>query len=440
MTNKKIEAKKVNKKVEEKKSGKGQEQIFRKSSLARLSSPEHLDKLIRVTDSKGWLSLTAAMLLIGLTIVWGFVGELPTKVGAAGILIKSEGVRSIQHSSGGIITDIAIEEGDIVEKGDIVARLASNDLLSRISNSRFELSTLQDGLKRYVDFYQENSIVKREYFERSRSNRKENLNDLNRDIISQKKKIEAQKSLLEKGGISAEELRSSQQILDQLETSRDNAENDLNQIMMEELAYEKQHDDTIVTMSNRISEKLDEIKYLQDQLDEKSKVISPFSGRVVAINIEKDSIVSPGESLALVELGGKEVKNLEGIMFVPAIEAKKIDIWMDVQVAPSTVNSSEYGVMLGKVKKINDYPASPQYIAKILGEELARTYSQMRDPVEMKVDLLPDSETKSGYKWSSRVGPPVEVKTGTPANAQVVVKKQRPITLVFPILSRLLGE
>ena len=107
---------------------------------------------------------------------------------------------------------------------------------------------------------------------------------------------------------------------------------------------------------------------------------------------------------------------------------------MDVQISPSTVNSSEYGVLIGRVTKVNEYPSSAEHISQTLGSELARTYSSIRDPIEIRADLIPDSSNNSGYKWSSRVGPPVAIKTGTPSTADVVVKVQKPITLVFPIL------
>ncbi|HCB63772.1 MAG TPA: NHLP bacteriocin system secretion protein [Fusobacteria bacterium] len=427
-------------KKKEKKNNTESKTIFRKSSLAKLSSPEHLDKLIKVTDSKGWLSLMAALFLVSLTVVWSFVGELPTKVRAMGILVKSDGIRSIQHLTGGVVSDVAVSEGDTVEKGDVIARLSATTLINKISNSRFELGILKNNLDRYMEYRSESREIKRDYFDRSRESFEENLRDLDRDILSQQKKIEAQKMILSKGGISEEELQSSQQALDRLEASKESVLNELSQLTIEELSFNKQIEDTTLSMISQIKEKEEEIEFLQDQLDDQSKIVSPFSGRIVSSNVKKDSIIPAGQTLFEVEIDGKDVRNLEAVLFVPAIEAKKVEMGMDVQISPSTVNSSEYGVLIGRVTKVNEYPSSAEHISQTLGSELARTYSSIRDPIEIRADLIPDSSNNSGYKWSSRVGPPVAIKTGTPSTADVVVKVQKPITLVFPILSRYLGD
>ncbi len=439
MVEKKISKKDVkNEEQKTKPNRNGEEAIFRKSSLDKLASPEHLDKLIQVTDSKGWLSLIGAIFLIIVTVIWSVIGTLPTKVSGIGILIKSGGLKNIQHIYGGTITDLTIKDGDEVERGDVIGRLSATDILTKISSSKFELQILKDNLVRYEKYAEDNSGLKKGYFELEREKKSENLNDVLRDIVDQKKKLDAQKLIFDKGGISSEELRISQQQLDQLETIRDNIQNELKQLTMEELAYNKQHKDTIVNMAAQVEEKHKEILFLQDQLDEKSKIVSPFSGRVVSVDISKGDLIGAGQNLATIEISGKDVKNLEAVMFIPAIEAKKIELGMEAQITPSTVNPSEYGVLLGNVTKVSEYPTSYQYMAKTLGETLAKTYANMPNPIEVLIDLIPDNKNTSGYKWSSKNGPPIAIKTGTPAISGITVKKQKPITFVFPILSKIL--
>ena len=54
------------------------EQIFRKKSMERVSSPEQLNEYIRVSSPSMWMVLLAiAVLLIGVC-VWGVVGHLDT--------------------------------------------------------------------------------------------------------------------------------------------------------------------------------------------------------------------------------------------------------------------------------------------------------------------------------------------------------------------------
>lgn len=420
-------------------SDKKKETIFRAASLERLSSPEQLDKLVKVTNSKGWLSLIGILFILTVTLIWSFVGEVPTKVNARGILIKSGGIKSIEHSTSGKITDVSIIQGMTVEKGDVIARLASPDTLARISSAKFELENLEQNKQRYLDFFIENGPLKKDYFVRSQGSKEEQLRDAMREVDDQKKKLEAQKDLFKRGGVSGEDLRNSQQELDRLELVRDNAQNALKQLTMSALSENKQHGETLTGLTNRVSEKMKEITFLQQQLDMQSKVVTPYSGKVIEVLTQKGGLIAPGQPVATIELSGKDLKNIEGIVFISSIEGKKLDPGMDAQISPSTVKAAEYGVMLGKVTSVSEYPVTRAYMAKILGPDLAQQFAVIGDPMEIKVDLVSDPDTISGFKWSSRNGPPIQIRTGTPADITVTIKKERPIALVFPIFKSKLG-
>ena len=61
------------------------EQLFRKKSIDRVSSPEQLDAYIRVANPGVWLVLIAiAALLVGVC-VWGVLGHLDTTVDAVAV-------------------------------------------------------------------------------------------------------------------------------------------------------------------------------------------------------------------------------------------------------------------------------------------------------------------------------------------------------------------
>ena len=51
-----------------------------------------------------------------------------------------------------------------------------------------------------------------------------------------------------------------------------------------------------------------------------------------------------------------------------------------------------------------------------------------------------DLETVSGYRWSTPSGPPIKIANGTVCSASVIVEQQRPIEMVIPQISSLLGE
>jgi HlyD family secretion protein len=60
-------------------------------------------------------------------------------------------------------------------------------------------------------------------------------------------------------------------------------------------------------------------------------------------------------------------------------------------------------------------------------------------PLQLIVDLEPDSNTPSGYKWTSSTGPQARISPGTLCRASVTVKRQAPISMVIPTLKGAIG-
>ena len=64
--------------------------FFRKAALEKLSTPEKLDQLIKVTSPKGWIALITIATIIGTGISWSFFGNIKTKLNVVGVLLGGE--------------------------------------------------------------------------------------------------------------------------------------------------------------------------------------------------------------------------------------------------------------------------------------------------------------------------------------------------------------
>lgn len=69
-----------------------QNQIFRKVSVERLSSPEQLDQLMTITSPRGWISLLGVFCLLAVLVLWGIFGTITTKIEANGIMARGSRV------------------------------------------------------------------------------------------------------------------------------------------------------------------------------------------------------------------------------------------------------------------------------------------------------------------------------------------------------------
>lgn len=59
--------------------------LYRKSSIDRISSPEKLNDYIRVTNPSIWIILAAITILLASVIVWGVFGSIPTEITTSGV-------------------------------------------------------------------------------------------------------------------------------------------------------------------------------------------------------------------------------------------------------------------------------------------------------------------------------------------------------------------
>ena len=65
-----------------------QEKLFRKVALDRLSSPDQLDQLMKITNPRGWLALFALIALTATALAWLFLGYVPVKGDGHGVLSR----------------------------------------------------------------------------------------------------------------------------------------------------------------------------------------------------------------------------------------------------------------------------------------------------------------------------------------------------------------
>lgn len=102
--------------------------IFRKTSLERLSSPEQLDTIMRVTGAKRWLALAGMFLILGVVAIWGYAGTIDTKVGGSGVIVRTGTVLNVVTGGAGLVTGVNVELGDRVKADQVVATVSGGEM------------------------------------------------------------------------------------------------------------------------------------------------------------------------------------------------------------------------------------------------------------------------------------------------------------------------
>ncbi|MDE7312103.1 MAG: hypothetical protein K2N87_10890 [Eubacterium sp.] len=103
--------------------------IFRESAMERLSSPDRLDCMIKVTTPLSWVGISVAGILSILLILWSFAGSIPEAVSVNGFLIGSYNTNTVFSSAAGRVTENFVKEGERVLPG--MPLLALRDVTGR---------------------------------------------------------------------------------------------------------------------------------------------------------------------------------------------------------------------------------------------------------------------------------------------------------------------
>lgn len=372
--------------------------IYRKNALKSLSSPDKIDQLVTRIKPSRWSALFAIIGLIFLLIVWSIFGYLPQHVAGTALLIKGGGIINVTPNTSGQITDISVEEGDIVSAGQALARIDQSELQGHI----FELTEQHDQL-----------IIKTEKITQMLSRTKERLIQLSNkanELLAAEKRLSQSKMVTQATFINTEEKITS--LIGQ----------------MDSLTIQR------IESQNALDDTQRKLLTLNKQYQYRSKIVAPTGGRVIEIKVNQGDFVDAKTPVVSIEQINNNSAFLEAYIYVSAKDGKKIKPGMTVNIAPSTIEREKYGTMMGNIIYVSPYPATFQGIMKAFqNESLVNQILAHGAVFEVIASITPDSNTYSGYKWTSPKGPPAEIQSGMLGEAEITYRRVHPIALIIPI-------
>lgn len=412
-------------------------QLFRKVSLERLSSPDQLDMLTKVTTPTGWIALMVLGVILTMAIIWGFYGNIPIKVNGQGILLSEGGVSNVVSLGNGQVTEVVVKVNDIVRSGQVVARIAQPALLTELSNAKNELEDVRVQSRQLTDFSNKDTTYQSETMVSQIKTINTSISTLGKRADFLRGQIAKQQQLLEKGLIMPAKVEASKQELASTLEQIDTQNIKIDELKGQNHSQKNKAASTKAEYEFKINGLERNIASMESRLTYDSRVVSKVSGKVIEIKVSVGSVVNAGVPLMSIE---QQDKKLEAVLYVSAAEGKKIKPGMEIDIVPSSVKKEEYGNALALVSFVSDYPATVQGMMQQLGNEvLANSLSNGSSPYEIHAELIPDNNTVSGYKWSSGKGPPLAIQTGTLCAGEVVVEQKRPILYVIPYVKKKLG-
>ncbi|NVO58356.1 NHLP bacteriocin system secretion protein [Rhodobacteraceae bacterium B1Z28] len=412
--------------------------IFRKSAMDRLASPEQLDRLVPVTDSKAWLAIFMLMSMLAAAIVWSFVGSLPSRVKGDGILIIEGGrVFDAVAQADGIVERLEVSIDDLVEKDQIVARLSQRDLQIELDNMIATVDEAKSELRRVQADVERQSELQDDALKEQISATNERVEVAQERLKNARERLEEYEDLLERGRVTNDAVLDRQLAVDAILKELGELRQVLSDIEVRRFDALANNNERIEQARQSVAETERRQAAIESQLQRGSVIVTPAAGRVTELQATAGELLGRGEAALSFETLGD---SLELVLYVNPSDGKSVEPGMRVQVSPLTAAREEYGTIRGEVTQVSEFPSTVDGMMAVLrNNELVRQFSTSGPPYRAIVRLDRDPDSVSGYAWTSDRGAGLELRSGTLTEAEVTVRTQRPIEMVIPLLREWTG-
>lgn len=413
-------------------------QIFRQAALDRLASPERLDRPYRLVTAPVWLALAA---IIGATLivaVWSVFAVAPVKVAGSGIVLPEEGLLEIVADANGRIQTLSLSPGGLVAEGETVATFSRSDLSRDLIQARAELSEAQARLQELTAFFERTDALERAAEDERLATIRQTQSFAARRRTLMRQKIKSLKGLVARKIVIRDRLIDAELQLAEARERLASLDDEAKSIGLGRLKRQNEQKLSLIDEERKVERLSRQAAKLEGELSEKRVSLSPHSGRVIEVRVNRGDVVNAGSTLATLAPEDLATGQILGVLYLAPADGKRIEVGMAVEVEPATVRAAEHGFILAEVIAVSAVPVSLAGMQNTLkNDQLATELSGGSAPFEVKVRFKRDPNTASGLAWSSSKGPAAPVLPGTALKAKVIVERKRLIDLLIPGASTL---
>lgn len=416
----------------------GNERLFRKVALERLSSPDRLDSMLGINPPRLTLLVTGAALTLATAVYWGWGGTLVQKVAGRCIITSPGGVGEITAIAAGDIDGLALKPGDRVAAGQVIAHIVRPELLQQIDHARARVAELDARLGAVSAYGKLAGTQGRESALAERDNIEGQLKLAAERRAALEKRVSVERDLFARGLITRQAQLDTEESMAAATLERERLRDRAKQLELELAESDRQRNRERSTASFQANEARRNLESLLDIERQTAPVVSPFAGRVIEVKAHDRASVTYGAALAQIEREEGDSGALESELYVPGGPGKLVARGMTVDIVPDYVKRQEDGFLRGKVIQVSDYPVSLAAIKPLVqNDNLLKELYGEQPPVYVRVALERDADGR--YAWAGSGANPPPVLRGALCQAEVLVATRRPWTMVMSTLRKWVG-
>jgi len=402
-----------------------------------MATPEELSRRISIVDTKGKFAVGTGIVLAVVLLGWSVFGSVPEMILGSGILVPPEGLMDVVSLGQGQVTEVDIVPGDVIKSGDILARISMPELEAERQAILASLKNAKLWKAERAAYYGQTIDVQGKNNSERIAHLQFRMTYLNEYFTFLKKHVKGLDNM-NKGYITPKEIEDTRKNMQSVLAEINDCKLKIAEVQAAGLDLGSKAEQDELQSLERETELTLSLESVEHRLKLFSKVRSPYDGVVVELGAERGDYVSPGAPVAVLRPLNSP---LEASLLFPVEMGKKIKPGMVAYVYPSTAAKEEYGCIYGLVSSVSEYPVSAESLMKSIGtEQLIGSLMEQGVMIMARISLLRDPKTPSGFKWSSSTGPADRtIEAGTVCSGNVVLERSRPIDLVFPKFSKMVG-
>lgn len=407
------------------------ETLFTSTALKTLHSAKSTDSIAGIVSNWMWFLLLALTLAAGAVVYWGFMGVMIDSVSGVGVTVRSGGIDAIVARGAGIIENLNIAQGTIVSRNDIVGQIYNAEKLFHLSKTDME--------HKYIDLY----------LRALQAGTDKITQDSLRANIEKEKELLVIMGQLRSGIERATEMN---EIYEKLTKSNSaskvdyynslerwlEAQTRLSGILQQSIdsnllrsSLEWQNRQTHLAAENQQHLKEQDVTLASKLFRDSTWVRSISEGTVIEVLKDVGDRVELGDHIAVVS--SSKSAELSVVGFVPVEGGKKIKAGMSVFFAPSSLNPKNYGYIRGVVRETSPFPVSLESIAaELKNRDMAQSIGGKHVQMRIMVELLPDRNAPSFFKWTTKKGAPTPLEPGSFGQLIINTEQRSPISYIVP--------
>lgn len=414
--------------------------FYRSEALEAQARIERLPQAMRVTNNLTRATLGVLGLGLFIATAWSGVVVVPVRVQGSGLFVDMSGelLKPVRVPMDGIVTALLVSEGASVKTGEPLARLQLPEREATLTKAERNLVSLEEQYRRTASLQQ----VERAGDEKARQIKVKNLDkrvsDLELRLDWNRDRATAQEQLFDRGATTMSNAINAKgtvlETVDQLAAARGEQSALLAEILVAEGRRERER----LSLQLHIEQAKSEVAALRKEIERGSVLLSPIDGTVAELSADRNGLVTSGQAL-LSLIPAHSDQAVEAVAYISMADGKLVSPGDEVLIRPASLPHNEQGMVRARVEGVSDAPISERALNRVLGNaKLVDKAADVGAPFSVRISLLRDPSTPSGYSWTSGKGPELRLTPGTPINARITVERATLLSLALPALRRLL--